>query len=141
MQIQSPVKQSDKSVSSDFMLEEYKMLRERFHSLRSEGVNRLNFFITLTSVVVGGVLVWGSSNNVSPVLFKSVLLVALLLLASVGLDVFWFMVTRHRATDKVQRGMNRVRRYFVECDPSLTPYFCAKIRGYQIHPCTLTTET
>ena len=23
----------------------------------------------------------------------------------------------------------------------LTPYFCAKIRGYQIHPCTLTTET
>lgn len=103
--------------SAEFMLEEYKMLRERFHSLRNEGVSRLSFFVALTSAVIGGVLILGS--NLPLVTFRLMLLAAIVLLASVGIDVVQFMITRDDVTDRVERGMSRVRRYFVEHDPSL----------------------
>jgi hypothetical protein len=113
-------KSPEDSASSEFMLEEYKMLRERFHSLRNEGVSRLSFFIALTSAVIGGVLVLG--NNIPLASFRLMLLAALILLASVGADVVQFMVTRDSVTDRVERGMNRVRRYYIQHDPSLKDF-------------------
>ena len=113
-------KSPEDSTSSEFMLEEYRMLRERFHSLRNEGVNRLSFFIALTSAVIGGVLVLG--NNIPLASFRLILFAALVLLASVGLDVVQFMVTRDSVTDRVERGMNRVRRYYIQHDPSLKDF-------------------
>ena len=113
---------NDTSMSPEFMLQEYSALRERFHSLRTEGVNRLNFFLTLTSAIIGGVLVLGSGANLPPTLLESMLLAALILLAIVGIDVCQYMVTRDRITDRIERGMGRVRRYFVERDPSLANF-------------------
>jgi hypothetical protein len=47
---------------------------------RSEGVTRVNFFITAASVALGGVFVLGSSNTISIVYFKIILFLTLTLL-------------------------------------------------------------
>jgi hypothetical protein len=115
--MQSSKEHVENSTSPEYMLEEYKMLRERFHSLRDEAIIRMNFFLTLTSAIIGGILIIG--NNISPILVRPMLLAALVLLAGVGIDVVNFMVTRDEVTDRVERGMSRVRRYFTEREPLL----------------------
>jgi hypothetical protein len=112
----------DNAVSADFMLHEYEALRARFEALRSEGINRLNFFLTLTSAVVGGFIILGGNSGLPAPVLRAILLIALLLLAIVGLDVYQYTITRDRVSDTVVRGMNRIRRYFVERDPDLEKF-------------------
>jgi hypothetical protein len=108
--------------SSDFMLEEYKMLQERFHSLRSEGLNRLNFFITLTSVIAGGVVIFADSSNFSPQFVKILIATAFMMLSIIGWDICGTLVARDRVTDRVERGMARIRQYFIQKDPSISDF-------------------
>jgi hypothetical protein len=108
--------------SADFMLEEYKLLQERFHSLRNEGLNRLNFFITLTSVIAGGVLIFANNSNFSPQFVKILIATAFVMLSIIGWDICGTLVARDRATDRVERGMARIRRYFIQRDPSISDF-------------------
>ncbi len=78
--------------STQFILAEYKMLQDRFHSLRNEANSRLNFLITLTSATFGIVLIFGG-NNFSSSFVKIATLIALFILSVVGYDVFRFMIT------------------------------------------------
>jgi hypothetical protein len=114
--------QSPQPASADFLLEEYRMLQGRFHSLRNEGINRLNFFLTFTSAVLGGTLLLGSSGTLTPTFLKLILLGVLVLLTGVGFDVFQFIVVRDIVTDRVERGMSRIRRYFIEQDGHLKDF-------------------
>jgi len=107
---------------ADFMLEEYKMLQERFHSLRNEGLNRLNFFITLTSAIAGGVLIFADSSNFSPQFVKILIATAFIMLSIIGWDICGTLVARDRVTDRVERGMARIRQYFVQKDPSISDF-------------------
>jgi hypothetical protein len=114
---------TENSSSERFLIEEYQMLRERFHNMRTEGINRINLLFTVTSAVLGGVLLFDSKNSsFSPGFFQLILLIMLLILAAVGYDIYLFLIARDRVSDRVERGMARIRRYFVEKDKDLEKY-------------------
>ena len=115
---------NNQSPSSErLLIEEYQMLRERFHNMRTEGISRMNLLFTVTSAVLGGILLFDSKNSSFPSgFFQLILLVMLLILAVIGYDIYLFMIARDRASDRVERGMARIRRYFVERDKELEKY-------------------
>lgn len=116
-------KNEENSSSERLLIEEYQMLRERFHNLRSEAISRMNLFFTVTSAVLGGILLFDSKNSsLPPGFFQLILLVLLLILAAIGYDIYLFMIARDRASDRVDRGMARIRRYFVERDKELEKF-------------------
>ena len=116
-------KNEENSSSERLLIEEYQMLRERFHNLRSEALSRMNLFFTVTSAVLGGILLFGSRNSSIPSdFFQLILLVLFLILAAIGYDIYLFMIARDRASDRVERGMARIRRYFVERDKEFEKY-------------------
>jgi len=114
--------------SQRILLEEYQALNADYLNLRSQGINRVNFFITAMSVVLGGVVVIASSNNRLPVLyFKLTLLTAALLLGTIGLEIYSYLIQREISSDRLMRGLARIRNYFVKLDPQIRDYFVTKI--------------
>jgi hypothetical protein len=114
--------------SQRILLEEYRALNADYLNLRSEGVSRVNFFVTAMSVVLGGVLVIASSNSKLPVLyFKLILLTAALILATIGLEIYSYLIQRAISSDHLMRGLARIRNYFVKLDPQIRNYFVTKI--------------
>ena len=110
--------------SQSILLEEYRALHSDYIQQRSEGVTRMNFFITAMSVLLGGVLVFTSSNNVTMTsYFRLIWLVALIILITLGIGVYSFLIQRHINTDRDMRGMARIRKYFVKLDPGLENFF------------------
>jgi hypothetical protein len=114
--------------SQHILLEEYRMLQGRFTNLRDEGMTRMNFFITSVSVAIGGVLIFGSgNNNLSVEYFKFILLGTIALLTVVGCGIFDFLVSRDIAADRCERGLARIRYYFVRLDPVIENYFVTAV--------------
>ncbi len=114
--------------SQQIMLEEYRGLHSDYIHQRSEGVTRVNFYITAMSVILGGALVFASSDNpLVSTYIKPILLVAAILLITIGIDVYNYLVQRDLATDRAIRGMARVRHYFIKLDPGLKDHFINNI--------------
>jgi hypothetical protein len=108
------------SSSDYFLIEEYKTLRERYHSMRSEGIHRVNLLFTVTLAVLGGVLLFDSKNSsFSPGFFQLIFIIMLLILAVVGYEIFLFLIAREQASNQVERDMARIRLYFAERDKSI----------------------
>ena len=112
----------NRSYSIEFLLAEYNQISEETRRLRAEGLNRLNFFITLTSSVLGGVVLLSQLNITSVVVVEWIALGTLLFLAVVGWNAFRFTVSRDINTDFNIRATARIRRFFVEHDPQVGPY-------------------
>jgi hypothetical protein len=114
--------------SQSIMLEEYQALHSDYLHQRSEGVTRVNFYIAAMSVLLGGALVFVSSNNPLVLTYvREVLLAATVILFTIGLDVYNYLVQRDLATDRAIRGMARVRHYFIKLDPDLKSHFINNI--------------
>jgi len=114
--------------SSKFLLEEYRALEGRFQSYRVEGVSRLNSYLTLTSVLGGaGLFFLGNSANLSAVVSHSILIAVMLLLSSVGYDAWYYIIIRQITSDKIERGLSRIRHYFIEQDQSISKYLVNSI--------------
>ena len=113
--------------SQRILLEEFRFLESRYTTNRESGIARMNFFVTAASVGLGGVLVFGSNNNVPFTYFRFILLAALIILAAVGLDVYSTLVARVIAADRYVRGLARIRHYFIELDPGIKDYFLSRI--------------
>jgi hypothetical protein len=113
--------------SQRILLAEYGALNADYLNLRSEGVNRVNFFITAMSVVLGGVLVIASSNQLPVLYLKLIVSTAALLLASIGLEIHGYLIHREISSDLLMRGLARIRNYFVELDPQIRDNFVTKI--------------
>lgn len=113
--------------SQQILADEYRLLQGRFLSLRDEGINRLNFFITVASVSIGSLLVFGGNSNMPPQYFKTILLIVLAVLALVNYDICKFLVSRDVVTDRYERGLARIRNYFVKLDPNISDYFVTNI--------------
>ena len=113
--------------SQRILLEEYRALNADYLNLRSEGVNRVNFFITAMSVVLGGVLVIASNNKLPILYFKIILSTAALILASIGLEIHSYLIHREISSDLLMRGLARIRNYFVELDPQIRDNFVTKV--------------
>jgi hypothetical protein len=110
--------------SQSILLEQYRALNSDYIQQRGEGVTRMNFFITAMSVVLGGALVFASRNDEMMIShIRLVLLAALILLITIGLDVYSFLIQRNIDIDRDIRGMARVKIYFVNLDPGLENFF------------------
>jgi len=114
--------------SQHILLEEYRALHSDYIQQRSEGVTRMNFFVTAISVILGGILIFASGNNATMIFyFRHVLLAALIILTTIGIDVYLFLIQRNIDIDQDIRGMARVRIYFVKHDPGLEKFFVTGI--------------
>lgn len=112
--------------SQRILLEEYRLLQSRFLDLQNEGLTRMNFFITAASVSIGSFLVFGSSNLPS-LYFRITLLIITALLSVIDIYICRFFISREIAVDRYERGLARIRHYFVGFDAALKDYFVTKI--------------
>lgn len=132
-----PADYQQETSSQRILLEEFKALHTDYVNLRGEGVNRVNFFITAMSVAFGGVLVFASNNNIPPTYFKYILLIVSLIMASIGYEIYNFLIQRDIASDRNIRGLGRIRRYFTQLDPDIKDYFINRLddtpSGYLVY--------
>jgi hypothetical protein len=107
--------------ATDFMLAEYATLRELRLSLDALGESRMNFFLaTISGVIIGlGLLNQLPALSQTLVFINGVVFIGLFLL---GLMTFARMVNRTIRITDYTRGMNRIRRYFVDKHPDIAPY-------------------
>lgn len=106
---------------ADFLIAQYSEINQETRRLRSEGLNRLNFFIAITSAVIGGLVFLSQGSSTSS---NSFLLIsgALLFLLFIGLDAFRFAISRDINTDFNIRATGRIYRFFADRDPSIEKY-------------------
>ena len=68
------------------------------------------------------------SNSTIPILyFELILLAAAIILATIGLESYNFLIYREIASDRHIRGLARIRNYFVKLDAQTRDYFVNKI--------------
>jgi len=103
----------------DFLLAEYNKSHDELNRLRDEGMKRLNFFITMTTSVVGGLVILGGWKAISIIQFQLIAIVALLFLLIVGWGVFRFSIYRDIDMDFQLRSIARIRHYFMDLDPKM----------------------
>ncbi len=106
---------------TEFLLAEYTTLREFRSRLDVLGESRLNFFLaTISGAIIGlGLLNQLSALSQTLAFINSTVFIGLFLL---GLMTFARMVERTIRITEYTRGMNRIRRYFADKHPEITPY-------------------
>lgn len=111
--------QDDKA--HDFMLAEYQTMRDLRAGLISLGENRVNYFLVFVSgaIALVGLGLVERFSEATLNLVVTALLAGLFLL---GLLTFARMVERSIRITSYSRGMNRIRRYFVEQHPHIDKY-------------------
>lgn len=114
------VPSNDNEIS--FMLEEYTTLRELKISLDSKGENRVNFYLATIS---GASVALGLLNQLSIPLellyfLNAAVFIGILILGNI---TFARMVERTTRNTEYERGMNRIRRYFVDNYPNIKNIF------------------
>lgn len=113
---------SQNSNSVEFLIAEYNQISEETRRLRNEGLNRLNFFITVTSSILGGLVLLTQINATSSFILQWISLAALIFLTLIGWNTFRFTISRDINTDLNLRAMGRIRRFFIDHDPPLDAY-------------------
>jgi len=98
--------------NTEFMLTIYNQITEETRRLRTEGLSRLNFFITITSSVLAGLIVLVQINTANPRNTQFFSVDALIFLILLGWNVFRFTVSRDISTDLNIRATGRINRYF-----------------------------
>jgi len=105
-----------------FLLAEFANVESERLRLKSEAIQRLNFFLTVTSAVLGGLLLFTQFKSTINVKFEYVAIIALGFLSIIGWQTFRFVVQRDINTDLILRAGGRIRRFFVDNDPAIKPY-------------------
>jgi hypothetical protein len=103
----------------DFLFAEYNELSAELNRLRDEGMKRLNFFVTMTTSVLGGLAFLSGWRTISTFQFQLIAIVALMFLLIVGWGTFRFSIYRDIDMDFQIRSIARIRRYFVNLDPKV----------------------
>lgn len=111
-----------KDFTDEFLINQYNVISEETKRLRIEGLNRLNFFITITSAVIGGLLILSQVGSLSVALLKLIFIGALVFLLLIGWDTFKFSISRDKSTDFNVRATGRISRYFSEKNQTLEKY-------------------
>jgi hypothetical protein len=118
--------------SLDFMLAEFETLRGLRSDMKSMGESRVNIFLLAVSGgLVGGLALLNKSSgfeNVLPPMTGLVILVGLFLL---GFITFRRTIETDINMKIYARGLNRIRRYFVQLDPDLREYLLLPISDDQ----------
>jgi hypothetical protein len=109
-----------KDESTEFLLKEFDHADSERIRLRAEAIQRLNYFLTLTSAILGGLVFFGQSQQIQSAIY--ILIAALIFLSVIGWQTFRYIIVRDINSDKVLRAQGRIRRYFVHNDPQIKDY-------------------
>lgn len=96
----------------DFLLNELKIINDDVRRFRSEGINRLNFFISMTTAILGGLAFLFSFATYD--FFQFALAGGFFLLILIGWNTFQYLIERDIASDKNMRATARIRRFFLD---------------------------
>ncbi len=112
----------------EFLMAEYNTLKEFRANQVEQSQNRFNFFIALVSGALAIVALVNDRSAAlnTPLFFIGVGITALALLY-LGVITFRRIIQTHIRTVEYTRGMNRVRRYFVEHYPEIATYLTFSI--------------
>jgi len=108
-----------KPESVEFLLHEFDNMEIERARVKSEAVQRLNFFLTITSGILGGIALFGQYSKTK---LEYLFFPALLFLVVIGWQTFDFMIGRDINVDRILRAIGRIRRYFSDNDPAISPY-------------------
>jgi hypothetical protein len=117
-----------KNHAVNFLMAEYSELNQEFRRLRGEGLNRLNFFIAITSSILGGLVFLSQSSNTPGLFLKVTALGAMLFLILIGWETFRFTIGRDISADENLRRIGKIRRFFADNYPPVIKYL-----PWQIH--------
>jgi hypothetical protein len=101
--------------SAEFMLEEFRQSLNSFWKTEELGEKRVEFFITLTSAVFGGLLLLDR-------IASGASLAALAVLFLIGQLLLLRILRRNVLSHEYLRAAGRVRMYFAERSPGLSEY-------------------
>lgn len=108
---------------NDFMLREYQRLYELSRVLLNNSEQRVNFFLTLSSAVVGILFFsMGKTSQIAPhrVIFATIS--SLIVLLIYGVTTLNRIIWGSEQRSYYERLMREIRGYFAQRDPSITPY-------------------
>ncbi len=106
---------------NDFMIAEFNLLESAKENLASEQESRGNFFLAVVSgsLIALGVL---GQLGIPTDLSATIAFIVLVVLAVLGMSTFYQSLRRNFRLIFYTRGLNRIRHYFVDQDPSIRKY-------------------
>jgi hypothetical protein len=105
----------------DFMLAEYRALDNARASSLQRGQAYISLFLTIVSGTAALLALMSQlASNTESFFFISLSILFLLFL--LGLISFARVLQRDLGIIRISRGLNRIRRYFVEIEPDIQPY-------------------
>jgi hypothetical protein len=106
----------------EFLIAEFNEISQETRRLRQEGVARLNFFVTITSSILGVLIFLSQGKTTSGSSLQVAAIGLLFLILLVGLDTFNFLISRDVSTDLNIRATGRIRRFFSTQSPEIQKY-------------------
>lgn len=106
--------------SKDYMIAEYQRLIDSFWKSEDIGEKRVNFFITLSTVVVTVLIAFREkeiSNHIDRIFF-----LGLVILLLFGIVTLMRIIHRNLESHIYLRAAGRIRRYFRDMDPQIQQY-------------------
>ena len=107
--------------TADFMLAEYGHLKDFRASMLSQMESRINFLFASVSGIAAVLALISQMTGVTSTFFKIALLFTFLLFL-LGLITFVRLVEGHISFTIYTRGINRIRRFFVDNDSAVNDY-------------------
>ena len=115
-------KKTDQEDGVKFLLTEYSEVFEEYRRVREEGVRRLQFFVTLVTAILGGLVILFQFVGSSWIVFQISSIIFVFILLVLGWDIFRYLLSRDRSSDFNMRAMGRIRRYFVDHNLEISDY-------------------
>lgn len=111
---------TNKEIAFEFLIEEYKELNNTLHINEEKGEKRLEFFLTLSSVVLGAIGLFIKEFATIDKKFLD-LIYLLIILLLIGLICIGFIIQRrlkkrNRTTDKLKSNISQIREIFKRID-------------------------
>ena len=110
------------SSGTEFLIAEYQEIYLDHRRKREEGFQRLNFLITLTTTILGGLSVLFQLGSLSEIGFQLIALGATFFLIIVAWGTYDFTIYRDIYADKGLRAAARIRQYFLKQSPEIYPH-------------------
>ena len=102
-----------------FLLKELDLMESEIKRLRAEGPSRLQFLFTITSSLLGSLLVLAGLKTIDIEWIRMAAIVISFLLFTFSLVTFQYLIGRDISCDRNARATARIRRYFLNRSPIL----------------------
>jgi len=111
---------NDASVS--LLLEEFKRLHDLYLRQRVKRGERVNFFVGLSTAIGGSIVILSQLGILDSFTLRWIGVIVLALLGMFGINIHANLVKNDINSYNYLRGIDRIRRYFIERDSDLAEY-------------------